>query len=45
MAIESGWDDPCYLTKEIHVWPDFHGNRSPLSDPQMRGMVYKLFAY
>lgn len=27
------------LTKEIHVYPDFHGNRSPLADPSLRGMV------
>lgn len=27
------------LTKDIHVWPDFHGNRSPLADPNMKGMV------
>ena len=28
-----------YLTKDLHVWPDFHGNRSPLADPSLRGMV------
>lgn len=27
------------LTKDIHVWPDFHGNRSPLADPNLKGMV------
>lgn len=27
------------LTRDIHVWPDYHGNRSPLADPSMRGMV------
>lgn len=27
------------LTKHIHIWPDFHGNRSPLGDPSLRGMV------
>lgn len=27
------------LTREIHVWPDYHGNRSPLADSSMRGMV------
>lgn len=27
------------LAKDIHIWPDFHGNRSPLADPGMKGMV------
>ena len=27
------------LTENIHVWPDFHGNRSPLADPSLLGMV------
>lgn len=27
------------LTNEIHIWPDFHGNRSPVADPNLRGMV------
>lgn len=27
------------LTKDIHVWPDFHGNRSPVADPSLKGMV------
>lgn len=26
----------------IHYWPDFHGNRSPLGDPALRGMVCGL---
>lgn len=30
-----------YLTENLHVWPDFHGNRSPLADPSLRGMVNK----
>jgi FGGY-family pentulose kinase len=30
------------LTKELHVYPDFHGNRSPLADPTLRGMVSGL---
>lgn len=28
-----------FLTKEVHVWPDFHGNRSPIADPTLKGMV------
>ncbi|CAH0395308.1 unnamed protein product [Bemisia tabaci] len=30
------------LTHNIHVWPDFHGNRSPEADPSLRGMVCGL---
>ncbi|XP_031633849.1 FGGY carbohydrate kinase domain-containing protein [Contarinia nasturtii] len=31
-----------YLTKDFHVWPDFHGNRSPLGDPTIKGMICGL---
>jgi FGGY-family pentulose kinase len=27
------------LTEKLHVWPDFHGNRSPIADPNLQGMV------
>ena len=27
------------LTRDLHVWPDYHGNRSPLADPGMTGAV------
>ncbi|KAK8916512.1 hypothetical protein KSP39_PZI022321 [Platanthera zijinensis] len=30
------------LTEEIHVLPDFHGNRSPFADAKSRGMVCGL---
>lgn len=31
-----------YLTKDLFIYPDFHGNRSPLADSQMRGMITGL---
>ncbi|XP_033993921.1 FGGY carbohydrate kinase domain-containing protein [Trematomus bernacchii] len=30
------------LGSSLHVWPDFHGNRSPLADPNLKGMVIGL---
>ncbi|XP_018532865.1 FGGY carbohydrate kinase domain-containing protein isoform X1 [Lates calcarifer] len=30
------------LGSSLHVWPDFHGNRSPLADPTLKGMVVGL---
>lgn len=30
------------LTEDIHVLPDFHGNRSPFADPKSRGMACGL---
>lgn len=30
------------LASSLHMWPDFHGNRSPLADPTLKGMVIGL---
>lgn len=27
------------LTKDLHVWPDYRGNRSPLADPNCKGVI------
>ncbi|XP_053485738.1 FGGY carbohydrate kinase domain-containing protein isoform X1 [Ictalurus furcatus] len=34
--------NPDELTTGVHVWPDFHGNRSPLADQSLKGMVIGL---
>jgi len=33
---------PAQLTRDLHVLPDHHGNRSPRADPTLRGMVSGL---
>ena len=30
------------LTTDFHIWPDYHGNRAPLADPNMKGMICGL---
>ncbi|CAO2841736.1 unnamed protein product [Amaranthus hypochondriacus] len=30
------------LTKDLHVLPDFHGNRSPIADPNAKGIISGL---
>ncbi|EFN81446.1 FGGY carbohydrate kinase domain-containing protein [Harpegnathos saltator] len=42
MAEQRNLQNVSYLTKDIHVWPDFHGNRSPLADPTLKGMISGL---
>jgi len=43
MAEQKNLQNVSYLTKDMHVWPDFHGNRSPLADPTLKGMVLTYF--
>ncbi|WP_316980293.1 FGGY-family carbohydrate kinase [Shumkonia mesophila] len=35
-------DFPAALTRELHVLPYFHGNRSPRADPTLKGVVSGL---
>ncbi|XP_041359410.1 FGGY carbohydrate kinase domain-containing protein-like isoform X2 [Gigantopelta aegis] len=42
MAVSRGRQSVSELTEDLHVWPDYHGNRSPLADPTLKGMVCGL---
>jgi FGGY-family pentulose kinase len=33
---------PAELTRDLHILPDFHGNRSPRADPTLRGTMAGL---
>ncbi|XP_050076211.1 FGGY carbohydrate kinase domain-containing protein [Anopheles maculipalpis] len=42
LAKKQGVDSLHRLTIDLHIWPDFHGNRSPLADPNLKGMISGL---
>lgn len=42
MAVKNGLKNFQELTKSVHIWPDFHGNRTPIADPNLRGMLSGL---
>lgn len=42
MAKEQKLTSVHFLTKDFHVWPDLHGNRSPLADSTIKGMICGL---
>ncbi|KDQ65060.1 hypothetical protein JAAARDRAFT_28723 [Jaapia argillacea MUCL 33604] len=39
---ENGVESATELTKDMHFYPDLHGNRSPIADPKMRGSIMGL---
>ncbi|KAG7445991.1 Pentulose kinase [Guyanagaster necrorhizus] len=39
LKTESKVDSLTELTKDIHLYPDLHGNRSPIADPRMKGSI------
>ncbi len=41
-ALARNVDFPARLTRDLHVLPYFHGNRSPRADPTLRGAVSGL---
>uniref|UniRef100_A0A182WKP7 FGGY carbohydrate kinase domain-containing protein n=1 Tax=Anopheles minimus TaxID=112268 RepID=A0A182WKP7_9DIPT len=42
LAKKRGANSTHRLTIDLHIWPDFHGNRSPLADPNLKGMMSGL---
>ncbi|XP_041476193.1 FGGY carbohydrate kinase domain-containing protein-like isoform X2 [Lytechinus variegatus] len=42
MAKDKGLSSPAVLTRDLHLCPYFYGNRSPLADPTLKGMISGL---
>ncbi|XP_014509400.1 FGGY carbohydrate kinase domain-containing protein isoform X1 [Vigna radiata var. radiata] len=42
MRVEQNLSFVAALTEDVHVLPDFHGNRSPIADPKAKGVIYGL---
>lgn len=42
MAERAGEPSVLHLTKNLHIYPDLHGNRSPLADSSMKGIISGL---
>lgn len=42
VAKRTGEPSVLHLTKHLHIYPDLHGNRSPLADSSMKGIIAGL---
>jgi len=42
LAKSRGVEFPAALTEDLHIQPDFHGNRSPRANPHLKGVISGL---